>query len=246
MSRLTYRGELGFAVQPISSVSPFHGQWLEWLVRPSTLEPEQFVDAVQSMGETLILDRLVLVQALSWLEHQQPATRLSINVFADSISHPEFCDFVQNQLREYRIGPQQVCFEVTEHHAITNIGFAESFCRRMRSMGAHVALDDVGKGNLHIELLEPLRMVDFIKIDRDWTIPAPNSPAHKKTVRELATLGRQLGIDVVLEGVETPAHLDLVHELGVGFYQGYINGLPIQANTQKTEGLDFRRWAASA
>jgi EAL domain-containing protein (putative c-di-GMP-specific phosphodiesterase class I) len=227
MSKLTFRGELGFATQRINAVHGCaDGDWMEWLVRPQGLDTEQFIAAVESLEETLVLDRLVTVKALSWLEHQPSNTRLSVNVFASTISQPEFLEFVLQQLDQYAISSDQLCFEITEHHAITHLGTAQVFCQRVRATGVLIALDDVGNGTFHSGLLGPLKMVDCLKVDRNWVAAAPASSVHRDKVQELIALARENDLIVVVEGIETEQHLEMARELGAEFYQGYLDGMP--------------------
>jgi EAL domain-containing protein (putative c-di-GMP-specific phosphodiesterase class I) len=100
---------------------------------------------------------------------------------------------------------------------------------------------------MHLGLFAPLHLVDFVKIDRNWIVHALDSSAHRTTVEGLIDFGRRLDVQIIAEGVETQAHLDLVRELGVEFYQGFIDGEPQLVSeaqpTPKEEVSDYSRTA---
>jgi EAL domain-containing protein (putative c-di-GMP-specific phosphodiesterase class I) len=228
MSDYLTNNDLRFAVQRISSLSGGKiYNWFEWLIRPRDVEPCAFVDAVESLGDCLELDQLVVRKSLAWLARQPIDTRLSINVFASSVSREEFLDYVIQEIADQEVSPQQICFEITEHHAISNLANASRFVRLLRRFGVQIALDDLGTGSIHMGLLVPACSVDFLKIDRCWVTPAIESQSHRQKLDALIAFGRRIGVELILEGVETEAHLSLVREMEVDYYQGFYDGHPI-------------------
>jgi len=219
--------ELGFAVQDIiPAAAQSNGEWMEWLVRPSYLSAGDYVEAVQSMGRAVEFDQAVLRAAAHWLQFQPPTTRLSVNVFAQSISNLDFTQFVDELILVSDFSPGQLCFEITEHHAIENLIAATEFAKNVRNLGASVALDDIGTGNMHVGLLAPLQLVDFVKVDRSWVTPALDSVRHRETLDALVQFANRMNIQLVLEGIETEDHMQLVVEYDADYYQGFVNGEP--------------------
>lgn len=218
---------LGFAIHDIASMDrQSSGAWVEWLVRPTGLSAVAYVEAVQRFGLAIEFDQAVLQAAVRWLQFQPASTQLSVNVFANSISNKKFTGFVDQLICDSNICPRQLCFEITEHHAIENLMAATEFAKHVRSLGCSVALDDIGTGNMHVGLLAPLQLVDFVKIDRSWVTPALDSARHKQTLDALVRFARRMKLEVVLEGIETEDHMQLVIESGAEYYQGFVNGEP--------------------
>ena len=218
---------LHFAVHDINSATPGRiGDWVEWLVRPTDMSPGEYVEAVLARGLTVEFDQAVLRAATNWLQYQPATTRLSVNVFARTISNASFTGFVDRLILDSDINPSQLCFEITEHHAIENLMVATGFAKHVRSIGASVALDDIGTGNMHVGLLAPLQLVDFVKIDRSWVTPALHSVAHKETLEALVIFANRMNIQVVLEGIETVDHMQLVVDYQADYYQGFVDGEP--------------------
>ena len=232
---------LGFAIQDITPAAAGSiGDWVEWLVRPTTLSATDFVDTVQSTGTAIEFDQAVLRAATHWLQFQPPTTRLSVNVFAKSISNAGFTRFVDELIRDSEIHASQLCFEITEHHAIENLMTATSFAKHVRDMGACLALDDIGTGSMHVGLLAPLQLVDFVKVDRSWVTPALDSERHKATLDALVEFAHRMDIPLILEGIETVDHMQLVVEYEADYYQGFIDGEPRKVKKGKfkyTKGL---------
>ena len=218
---------LQFAVQEITPTGAESiGDWVEWLVRPADLSAGEYVEAVQSVGLAVEFDQAVLYAAAHWLQFQPPTTRLSVNVFAKSISDIGFADFVDDLILTSDLFPNQLCFEITEHHEIDNLTAATGFAKHVRNLGASVALDDIGTGNMHVGLLAPLQLVDFVKIDRSWVTPALECYRHKETLDALVKFANRMNIQVILEGIETADHMQLVAEYHADYYQGFIDGIP--------------------
>ncbi len=227
-----HMGEFHYAVQPIKTLDrkTAGSNWFEWLVRPRFLDRQvntaDFIDAVHALGLMVELDMRIVTDALSWLQRQPISTRLGINVSAASIYNNAFTSYVLGAIRRFEVTPEQICIEITEHQAITDLSTATRFAKALRSMGAKIALDDVGAGTMHLGLFAPLHLVDYIKIDRNWIIPALESPAHARTAEGLIEFGKRLGVEIIAEGIETEAHLHLVEGLDVDYYQGFIDGEP--------------------
>ncbi len=222
--------ETDFAVQEIVSTNgPVSPPWFEWLVRPRDIGTDELISAVQSLEWMSEFDLSVVRSACHWVEVQNNADhicKLSINVFADSISDPDFTRQVEAIVLEADINPEQLCFEVVEHTPVQNLRAAIHFCKTMRSMGAQIALDDIGSGHVHVSLLAPETLIDFLKIDRSAVIAAKNSERQFNAVQSVIDFADSVNVPVVLEGIENNEDLNLIERFGAEFYQGYIQGKP--------------------
>ncbi len=222
--------ETDFAIQEIVSIKgPIRPPWYEWLVRPRGIQTAELVSAVQSMDWMVQFDAAVVKSACNWLELQNRIGRhcqLSVNVFADSISDPSFTDQVATILAASDMHPEQLCFEIVEHTPVHDLQTATRFCRTMRGMGAKIALDDIGSGHVHVGLLAPESLIDFLKIDRSAVIAAKQSERQFKAVQCVIDFADSVNVPVVLEGIETQEDLNLIERFGAEYYQGYLQGKP--------------------
>ena len=222
--------ETDFAIQEIVPVDgPKSPIWYEWLVRPRGLKTDELISAVQSMNWMIDFDLAVVRSACRWLQLQNQLSspcRLSVNVFADSISCPEFADDVVRTINDFEISAEQVCFEIVEHTPVYDLQSAIHFCKTIRDIGAQIALDDIGSGHVHVGLLAPESLVDFMKIDRTAVIAARRSEKKFQAVQSVIDFAKGVGVPVVLEGIETEEDLNLTERFGATYYQGYLQGKP--------------------
>jgi EAL domain-containing protein (putative c-di-GMP-specific phosphodiesterase class I) len=96
----------------------------------------------------------------------------------------------------------------------------------LRLMGVHVALDDFGTGSCSLVDLTRLP-IDVLKLDRAFVSRVDRDRASRALCESVVTIGRALGVDVVAEGVETPAQLGVLRGMGIGFAQGFLLSRPL-------------------
>lgn len=123
------------------------------------------------------------------------------------------------------IDPTRVVFEITETAAIDNTTAARQMLSFLREKGVRIALDDFGTGYSNLERLVDLP-IDLVKIDRVFVSRLPSHRRNRAIVSALLSLGRELGFDVIAEGVETQDQLEALDALGVPYAQGYYLGRP--------------------
>lgn len=243
----------GFCTQEIRNIETAksgRGRWVEWLIRPRVanrlVEAGRFVTTVNDGGYARMLDTQVFKRAAAWLERNDDVYRCSINVSAESVSYFGFTHSIARALASCRVDPTRFCFEITEFQPISNLDAATLFAKTMRELGATIALDDFGRGIMHMDLCAPSNYVDYIKIDRACTDPAISSPAHRKLFEGLVGFGRSVGAEIIAEGIETTCHLELAREYGVKFCQGFLHGMPAQAQEgpESKESL-YERYTAT-
>jgi EAL domain-containing protein (putative c-di-GMP-specific phosphodiesterase class I) len=232
LSKFIELGEFRYAAQIIrpatSEDSPLH--WYEWLIRPRLADPSvtttDFIHAVVSLDLSLDLDMRAVRDALIWLDQQPVTTHLTVNVSAASFANRHFAKFVQARIKQSHIQPEQLCFDLTVHDAVGDLSSATQFIKTMRRLGCQIALDDGVPGNPVLGLFAPLGFIDYLKIDRRWVGPAPESQSHRETLESVIDYGKRLGLSLIAEGVDNEHHLKLIRDLEVDFYQGFIHGEP--------------------
>lgn len=232
LSQFIESGDLQYAAQHISETWPANGpgRWFEWLLRPQMDDPDlstrEFIDAVESLELSLDLDLRIVQDAIAWLDLQPINTRLFINVSTATLSNQHFTEFVVNTIEQGHLVPGQVCFDMTLNNGAEHFTGVSRFIRTVRELGCKIALDMDDRGNALLGLLAPLGLIDFLKVQPAWVRAAPESPAHRQSLQSLCDYGRRLGVPLVAKGVDSEAQLDLIRELGVDYYQGFIDGEP--------------------
>jgi len=241
MARLTNardEGRLEIVFQPIvriaesSKTRPHYELLLRLLDENGQMVlPDEFIPAAERYNLMPSLDRWVVEKVL---RDHVPSTRdgveeaaftVSINLSGTTLSDPGFLEFLVDTLEAHEPTPGALCFEVTETAAITNLGNASYLMREMASRGCLIALDDFGSGLSSFNYLRTLP-VNYLKIDGKFVQNVASDPIDRSMVEAIVQIGRAIGIETVAERVETPAVLETLRRIGVGYAQGFLCGRP--------------------
>jgi EAL domain-containing protein (putative c-di-GMP-specific phosphodiesterase class I)/CheY-like chemotaxis protein len=154
------------------------------------------------------------------------ATRLSVNLTVGDLSRPALPDTLVRRLEQTGVPPDRLVIELTETEAIAELDQVLEVCARLRLAGIGLALDDFGTGHASLQTLRDLPFSE-LKIDRGFVCGAATESGVLPFLESSVALARQLGLDVVAEGVETQAEVALVRLLGVNRVQGWAIGRPM-------------------
>ena len=193
----------------------------EALVRsdtPGLAQPADLFAAAEQLGRVRELGRAI--RALAARMAQQVA-RLFVNL------HPldlEDADLFRPDAPLSRFGPR-VVLEITERAPLDGlVGLAERNAE-LRALGFRLALDDLGAGYSGLATFVNLKP-DVVKLDMALTRHIDSEPRQRMLVETLVALCRELGIDVIAEGVETEAERDVLVTAGCDLLQGFLFGRP--------------------
>jgi EAL domain-containing protein (putative c-di-GMP-specific phosphodiesterase class I) len=100
----------------------------------------------------------------------------------------------------------------------------------LRHLGVRIAVDDFGTGWSSLAYLVGLP-IDVLKMDRQFLAHVETDPQRRALCSSVLHLGNSLGLAVVVEGVETPAELQLLRDMGHRFIQGFLLARPVDADT---------------
>jgi diguanylate cyclase (GGDEF)-like protein len=201
-----------------------------WRHDGELLGPDVFIPIAARSGLLPALTERMLdfacAQTAAWsaeLGHHD--LRVGVNISADCISDTELPDRVGKLLERHRLRPHQLTLEVTEEALLADLETAATVARHLRELDVRVVLDDFGRGFsslLHLQTL-PLQS---IKIDRGFILDVDTNPETRQFMRALRNLGRDLGLAMVVEGVERETQAAALRELGCIYVQGHLYGRP--------------------
>jgi diguanylate cyclase (GGDEF)-like protein/PAS domain S-box-containing protein len=209
--------------------------------------PLQFVPAAERTGLIRELGKLILELACAQLERWRTeyghGVPVAVNVSPLQLLDPGFADDVLQALRRHGVPHSLLSLEITESVAVTHMEQARGRIALLRSHGIEVALDDFGTGFSSLNMLRslPLRTV---KIDRTLIEPLP-APDATAVVKAICDLAATLDLDVIAEGVETPAQSEAVRAAGCNVMQGYLYARPL-APAEAARWLDRSEAAGAA
>ncbi|HTW19407.1 MAG TPA: bifunctional diguanylate cyclase/phosphodiesterase [Mycobacteriales bacterium] len=197
------------------------------------LPPAKFIPIAESTGAISDIGETVLVRAARQVRYWQ--TRygqhqlcLSVNVSARQVELPGFATAFEAMLRKTGLPPAALVIEVTESVLVNPSGTAAENLAELRKLGVRVAIDDFGTGYSSLGYLRRLP-VDILKVDRTFVAGTPGDAQSTAILDGIVTLGHTLELQVIPEGIETPAQLDLLRRLGCTVGQGYLLGRPVSA-----------------
>ncbi len=222
-----------FYFQPIIDVKNFKIYGYECLARGikkdgSIMNPCDMFTLASKTGMIFNLDRQCRIQALrSAKKHELNDVHIFINFNPASIYNPEFClATTMNALRQLKIDPTLVVFEVIETERVQNVSHLSSIFNYYRLNGLKVALDDTGSGFSSLLMLKELKP-DYMKIDMELIRNVDKNPHQRVIVKSLADISKDLGIIALAEGVETKEEFEVISSLDIPLAQGYLFGKPM-------------------
>lgn len=233
--------------QPVMPLHPdcSGGEHYEILIRmldgdDSWVAPGFFLPAAERYNIAPKMDRWVIRNALSWLAKNpselEKLAVCSINLSGLSLCDDNFIRFIEDQLTEFTVPPEKLCFEITETAAISNLMQAASFVKQMRQHGCTFALDDFGAGMSSYAYLKRLP-VDYLKVDGLFVRDVLHDPIDRAMVKSINEIGHVFGLKTIAEYVENENILNEMREIGLDFVQGYAVGKPVSLS----DAWDYER-----
>jgi EAL domain-containing protein (putative c-di-GMP-specific phosphodiesterase class I) len=195
--------------------------------------PAQFIPTAEEGGLILSIGRWVIVEACAqckaWQSIGDKPVRIAVNVSAVQFSQPDFFDLVIGTIRQFDIDPHCLELEITESLLLNNTRRVIEKLTALRAEGVRIAIDDFGTGYSSLAYLQRLP-IDSLKIDQSFVsnivAGANNDGRRTAIVRAVTSLARDLGLNVIAEGVETTAQMQFLLHIGCHELQGYLFGEP--------------------
>lgn len=180
-----------------------------------------------ALGERLsrLIQRKALCCAAVW-EGALKDLRISINLLPADISRAGYDDWLLEEIAAAAIDPRRITLEITEGALVTDSDSVVSRLARLREAGLSVAVDDFGAGYASLAYLTSLPL-DMLKIDRGLVAQIARRERDRIVVKATIALARELGLKVVVEGVESGEQLVLLREWGCDLYQGFLGSPPL-------------------
>lgn len=194
--------------------------------------PDQFIPLAEQNGSILAIGEWVLDQACrqlrEWHDLGYTHMRMAVNLSTVQLHHAELPRMVNNLMQIYRLPPKCLELEVTETGLMEDITTAAQHLLSLRRAGALIAIDDFGTGYSSLSYLKSLPL-DKIKIDKSFVQDLLEDEDDATIVRAIIQLGKSLGMQVIAEGVETPAQESYIVSEGCHEGQGYLYSKPLSA-----------------
>ena len=236
------RNEFCVYYQPIVSLETGRLAGFEALVRwnhprRGLVSPADFIPVAEETGLIVPIGEWVLNEACARVRQWQidsPSHRslsLSVNLSARQVAQPDLLNRIKEALENSKLNSHCLKLEITESVVMENAEAAAQMFKQLRSLGVQLSIDDFGTGYSSLSYLHRFPL-NYLKIDRSF-VSRLTTDNDNAIVRTISTLARNLGMEVIAEGIETEEQFQQLKMLGCEYGQGYLFSRPV-AN----EGVD--------
>ncbi|WP_050590174.1 EAL domain-containing protein [Pseudomonas sp. URMO17WK12:I12] len=195
------------------------------------LGPAAFLPVIEAYG---LLDELFWAMFLPSLKFQCSLRQrgihlpMAFNVHTAQLESQHLVERIRAALAEHWLPPGAITLELTETGEIADLPAAQEALLRLRMLGCKVSMDDFGLGFSSLNRLCELPFNE-VKLDAAFIRASDLQPRSVEVIRSAVDMARAMGVELVVEGVETPAQLALLCSLGCRYAQGYLLGRPMAA-----------------
>ncbi|HEY1462366.1 MAG TPA: EAL domain-containing protein [Terriglobales bacterium] len=228
------RGEIAVHYQPEFDVRSGRLIRFEALARwthPTlgAIPPSKFIPIAEESGLIIPFGAYIMeracAEATTWQSQAKDPIQVAVNVSSLQFMRETFTQEVADILRNTGLKPSLLQIELTESVMLQGAEKAAEAMKQLRALGVSIAIDDFGTGYSCFSYLPKLPF-NALKIDRSFVKELEHRPETKAMVQSLVTLSHNLGMQVIVEGIETPEQLAMIKAFGGNEAQGYLLGKP--------------------
>ncbi len=191
--------------------------------------PGEFIGVLEVSDQALRVGDWILEAscALAAAHHTaDECFRVGVNLFPCQLHDPELADKVEALLKRYDLPPRALELEITETTILESSPDILAALQRLRDRGVGIAFDDYGTGYASLSLLKKYPLTR-LKIDRQFVANLGSSLEDLAIINSIIVLGRNLGLEVIAEGIEEQAQMEMLLRLGCREGQGYWFSRPV-------------------
>jgi diguanylate cyclase (GGDEF)-like protein/PAS domain S-box-containing protein len=235
LRRAIDRQELRVHYQPIVAMRGHKIVGFEALVRwqrgDQLIQPGEFIATAEDTGLILPIGQWVLNEACrqlkAWQKEFAYPLYVSVNLSARQFLQPLLVQQVKDAIDAAGVRPEDLTLEVTESVVMQDPDSAVRLLEDLRELGVKLSIDDFGTGYSSLSTLHQFPF-HILKIDRSFVSGSGVESQKAGILRTIAALAGLLGLEVVVEGVETDDQLLRVEDLQCGFAQGFLFSKPLE------------------
>ncbi|WP_027181748.1 GGDEF/EAL domain-containing response regulator [Oleidesulfovibrio alaskensis] len=197
----------------------------------AVVSPAEFIPVAEETGLIVALGervlRLACAQMRIWADRGWGDLRMSVNISARQFQ-ANLTERVAAALRDSGISPDSLELEITETTMMRDIGQTVLLLEQLNGMGLKIAIDDFGTGHSSLYYLKRFP-ISTLKIDRSFVRDIMKDDGDANIVSTIITMGHNLSLNVVAEGVETDEQLAFLRDKGCVEVQGFYYSRPVPA-----------------
>ena len=223
--------------QPKISLTTGKANSVEALIRWNHPEdglraPDTFIPDAERMGLITRLGEWVIKEACAqiktWKSQGLEDIPIAVNISPQHFEEVEFAKDIAKIVNDLNVSPSLIEIEITESTSRNQRVFLKT-CQELRKLGFRTAIDDFGTGYSSLSVLKGAT-IDVLKVDREFIRHLPNDSQASILIGTILGMSKALGMQVVAEGVETEAQLQVLVAMGCHMAQGYYFSRPVCAS----------------
>lgn len=197
--------------------------------------PDKFIPVAEESGLIIPMGIEILDHACRFLksleqnELPDSFTSLSVNISPKQFAQPDFVDIVKETIQKHDVNPSYLMLEITEGMLLHNIDDIVLKMKSLKELSVRFSIDDFGTGYSSMIYLQRLPL-DELKIDQSFIKDVDTNSHNAAIVQTIITMGKNLNLTLIAEGVEEESQRNFLSEHGCSNYQGYLFEKPIAEN----------------
>jgi len=204
--------------------------------------PMQFIEYLEKSNHMIAVGEFVLDQACKDIvklkKEGSHIKKISVNVAVIQMESIFFMKRFKEILEENNCPPEYIEVEITERVLMSNVNLILSILNALKELGISIAIDDFGTGHSSLSYLKDLP-VDILKIDKSFIDNIVEDTREGVIVDSVISMGQRLGLEIIVEGVETECQRRVLKGMGCNIMQGFLFHKPSELGFLK-EFLFFR------
>lgn len=192
--------------------------------------PDEFIPHAEETGLIIPIGRWVLEEACRAAKSIQdqglPPIKVCVNLSVRQFDDPSLISQISEALAKASLAPEWLELEITESMLMRDMPTAISTLKRIKNMGISLAIDDFGTGYSSLSYLTKMP-VDLLKIDRSFLQQIPEDQDNMTITSTIIAMTKQLGLDVIAEGVENRSQMDFLQQQNCNTMQGFLVSYPL-------------------
>lgn len=206
---------------------------LRWCHNGENIPPDKFIPLAEESNLIIEVGDWVINKAITYIKQMKsydiPLSFdcIAVNVSAIQIKQKDFVEKLKRKIIAANISPSLLKLEITESAVLEKPDHVMGMIAEMRELGIGFAMDDFGTGYSSLSYLQKLKL-DQLKIDKSFITDLSINKTSQALVETIVVMAKNLGMQVIAEGVETESERSLLSKYGCKQYQGYLFSRPIE------------------
>lgn len=220
---------------PTDKVNIFRLEALIRWIHPEQgiISPADFIPVAEETGLIIPLGQWILntacKQLQQWHELGLENLKVSVNLSVRQFNDEHLLKYIETALIESGLPPHYLVCELTESMMMEDIEMHIEILNSIKSLGVNISIDDFGTGYSNLSYLKRFP-INELKIDKSFIDDIETDEDDRNIARSIITLGHNLGLEIVAEGVETVGQLMFLQDNGCDYIQGYYFSKPLAVN----------------